>query len=133
MTWEDRSRAEKSICPSFADLVGKTIVDVEMSKGDGDDRIDFTLSTGETFRLYHEQDCCEGVNIADVNGDLAKLRGEVKLAEESTNSEDDPPEYPDSWTWTFYRIATDAEHVDIRWLGESNGYYSESVDWMLVA
>lgn len=130
--FKDYKSTEQSICPTFTDLVGKTITDVTVAKDCDDDHIDFTLASGETFRLYHAQDCCESVHINDINGDLAKLRGEVKLAEESSN-ESDPPIRADSWTWTFYRIATDSQHVDIRWLGESNGYYSESVDWTLVA
>lgn len=86
------------------------------------------ISNTHKYTMYHEQNCCETVEISDITGDLDDLVGvPIIQASEETN-EDNPPEGADSFTWTFYNIATIKGYVTIRWLGESNGYYSESVD-----
>lgn len=45
--------------------------------------------------------------------------------------EPEPGDEWDSHTWTFYRFVTMLGTVTVRWLGESNGYYSESVDFVM--
>jgi hypothetical protein len=69
------------------------------------------------------------VRLEELHGDLSDLEGTPILAAScETNSEGaKPQEYSDSWTWTFYRFTTIKGSVVMRWLGESNGYYSESV------
>lgn len=73
--------------------------------------------------------CCEQVSVEDVVGDVDDLVGSpILVCEESTNSTFPPlNELDESYTWTFYKIATIKGWVDIRWYGESNGYYSEDV------
>lgn len=116
----------------FEELLGKTLVSVENIGGE---ELLFTLDTGEKYKLFHAQDCCEGVGIEDIIGDLNDLVGSpILMAEEvsqNTNPEGITKEYQDSFTWTFYKLATIKGYVTIRWYGESNGYYSESVDWAI--
>lgn len=112
-----------------SELVGKTFINVAASELE----IFFEVSGEERYRLFHHQDCCECVSIEDISGDLEDLIGSPIIRfEESTNAY--PPLFtpyrdytPDSETWTFYRIQTAKGLVVIRWYGESNGYYSESV------
>jgi uncharacterized protein YegJ (DUF2314 family) len=116
--------------PTFEDLVGSTLSALD---NQNDKALVFTLDTGEKYKLYHDQDCCESVFIEDIVGDLDDLIGvPILMAEEATNSKNpEGVEFPDqdSFTWTFYKLATIKGSVTIRWYGESNGYYSESVDW----
>lgn len=108
-------------------LVGKTLIAVERY---GSDRITFKASTGESWEMVYEQDCCASCSIEDVVGDLQDLVGApIAMAEVATNS-NDPKEYSghtdESHTWTFYKLATAKGYVTIRWYGSSNGYYSET-------
>ena len=84
--------------------------------------------------MYHSQDCCEDVSIDDIVGNLEDiLNQEILIAEEVSNKDPKPEEYHESCTWTFYKIVTNRGAVTLRWYGTSNGYYSESVDFVLLA
>lgn len=110
-------------------LVGKTLAKIEGAH-EGGTFIVFTCSDGEQFVMFHAQDCCEDVRIDDINGDINDLIGlPITMAEESTNHEEFYDYDVDSCTWTFYKLATPKGYVNIKWYGESNGYYSESVDF----
>ena len=113
----------------FKSLEGQTLKNIEVIEKE---QIVFTITDGTKYTLYHSQDCCEHVYIEDICGDLSDLLDSpILLAEECTSIDLPPPkghEYPeDSHTWTFYKLATIKGSVTIRWYGESNGYYSESV------
>ncbi len=115
---------------NFSILTGKILTKVEVQ--DVDERILFTTSDGMKYTMYHRDDCCESVNIEDICGDFEDLYGEeLVIAEEVSNSTDDPKDgYDESFTWTFYKLVTNKGSVTIRWYGTSNGYYSESVDFV---
>ncbi len=117
-------------------LVGKTLTGG--IRDDDYDTLTFVTSDGERYQQFHSQDCCESVHIEEIVGDLDDLIGTPILLAEEVESENETPEgmpspqHAESYTWTFYKLATAKGHVTIRWLGESNGYYSESVDFRRV-
>ncbi len=108
---------------TMAELLGHTMDDVE---ADGDTMV--FLSGEQAWVFFHEDDCCESVGIEDIVGDVADLVGSPILRSEEADSSDAPePQGADSYTWTYYKFATVKGDVDVRWLGTSNGYYSEAV------
>ncbi len=123
----------------FSELLGKTLISVTGTEKDSD-KITFITATGETYILEHDQDCCESVTVEDVIGSVDDLMGHpILIAEESSNKDDgfidpdpDKTSRAESCTWTFYKLATIKGYVDIRWFGQSNGYYSEYVNFKLV-
>lgn len=122
----------------FSELLGRTITKIE--GGVGDVELTFICDDGTKYRMFHDQDCCESVDIEDIAGDLNDLIGSpITLVDESTNSEENPSDtkkdtsYQESFTWTFYRLETIKGSVTLRWYGHSNGYYSEAVDFERLA
>ena len=123
----------------FETLKGKTLISIENL----DNReIIFKTDSNETYRLIHYQDCCEDVYVESIDGNLDNLLNTPILQAEVVTKYDEIDNYEnlqdcekdaDSYTWTFYKIATFNGYVTIRWFGESNGYYSEEVDFEKVS
>jgi hypothetical protein len=110
-------------------LLGQVLTKITGAAGAED--MELTAQDGKVYVFYHAQDCCESVRIAEIVGDLNDLIGEPLTEAEEVSSRDTPPVDADSATWTFYKLGTRKGSVTVRWLGESNGYYSESVDFAL--
>lgn len=100
-------------------IVGKTVQSVV---NNNNEELVFEFTDGSSCKFYHEQDCCESVNI-DYIEDLSVLKGVTLTAvnrEEYTNSES---------TITNFWFLSEKEKIQVTWLGTSNGYYSESVNF----
>lgn len=110
---------------AFKELLGKYISRAEVD----DFEVYFYLGRDglSFYKLYHFQDCCENVYVEDVCGDVKDICGIITEAEEVTSGEN-IKDGDISATWTFYKIGTQKGSITIRFYGESNGYYSESVD-----
>lgn len=106
------------------EMLGKIFYSVEKNS-EGNELI-FRMNGWESvFKFFHEQDCCESVWIEDIAGELTDLEGvPITEAEVVTNKDSC---HDESRTWTFFKFGTEKGCVTVRWCGESNGYYSESV------
>lgn len=112
-------------------LVGETLTHIDVFV----DEILLTTESGRKIKIYHDQDCCESVGIVDTEGNWQFLVGKplVKASEE-INPDNDPifsqiKQEDFSRTDTKLTFRTNDNTVISRWIGESNGYYSESVDF----
>jgi len=112
----------------FEVLLGKTLKSIEC---DPDNReLLFTDVNNIKYRMFHDQQCCEDVYLSEIIGDLNDLiYSPIFQAEEVINKIDEPVKQDKYGTWTFYKLATIKGNVTLRWYGESNGYYSEKVDF----
>lgn len=92
------------------------------------DSVKFTFKSHpelDYITFTHFQDCCESVYIESIAGDLSDLENSpILIAAEVSDSYD---RSNSEGNWTFYRFSTIKGSVVIRWIGESNGYYSTDV------
>lgn len=125
----------------FDTLVGKTFTRVSRERNSNNVPYILFQNADERYAMYHSQDCCESVDIEDINGDLSDLENVPILSAQELSNDNSNPDirHPpksrgeESYTWTFYHLRTSKGYVMIRWYGTSNGYYSESVDLYKVA
>ena len=110
-----------------SEMLGKTLISIEGMEN-GNDEVYFNCSDGSKYFMYHEQDCCESVSIEDVCGNVEDLTGSPLLMSEETNIESGES-IAGSCTSTWYKFGTIKGYVTVRWHGESNGCYSEEVNF----
>ena len=81
------------------------------------------------LEMGHHQDCCETVYLADVVGSFEDFIGYplLEVSETIVNNE----LIGESSTASYYNFKTVKANVQLRWIGESTGYYSETVDCYL--
>jgi hypothetical protein len=121
----------------LSELVGKTIKSL-IGLSEESDEVKISTECGQQYMFHHEQDCCESVRLNDFEADHDDFIGAKVISAEEVSSDDAkaPDGHDESWgdsyTWTFYKIETDKGGIWMRWLGESNGYYSESVSFIWV-
>ena len=109
------------------ELNGETLTHIDVAKEHGEDQILLTTESGREIRIYHEQDCCETVRIVDTEGEWHDLIGKPILEATKEEEQRETEDY-ESETKTALTFRVDGATVISRWIGESNGYYSESVD-----
>lgn len=119
----------------FEKLLGRTVARIEGADV-GSESITFYCTDGANLTLYHSHECCESVEVSEIIGDIADLIDTpITLAEIAVSENETPADVVagesdylgESYTWTFYKLATVRGYVTLRWLGSSNGYYSERV------
>lgn len=118
----------------LSELNGKVIKEIKGLEKSSEE-VDIHTECGKHYRFYHDQDCCESVDLDDFEGDADHLVGALIVSAEEVASEAPEgreDEWTESQTWTFYKIETNKGGIWMRWLGESNGYYSESVEFIWV-
>ena len=119
---------------AFDQVIGITLSEVRQAEK-GSSAIMLLSACGRAFSMHHNDLCSEEVSLDDVEGDISDIVGSPITLAEKTTSPDTPEDAQDrlmqlSQTWTFYRIGTAKGLVVLRWFGESNGYYSEEVDFV---
>lgn len=115
---------------NWHDLKGQLITRVVASAIDDEVTV---YTTGINLRAYHQSACCESVRLIRTEGDIENLAGATILNAEDDSGAQDPDwhkePYEYSHTWTKLTLNTTKGDVHFWFLGESNGYYGETLDF----
>jgi len=88
-------------------------------------------TSGGVYGITHLQECCECVRLERSELCEASIGEEILEASEEF-IENDPKwftgSHDESYTWSIYTIRTASGVSTIYFLGESNGYYSETTE-----
>lgn len=105
----------------FNTLKGKIITKIV----NRDDRVEFYTNDGRFTLISFESWCGNDVRVwlENKSDDFSGvLNSPVLLAEETSDS-------ANGYSYTFYKLSTNKDSVTLRFCGESNGYYSEKMDF----
>ena len=109
------------------ELSGKTFVSIKAC----DDELVLMDTNNVEYKLQHYYDCCETMSCPKVEGAVADILNKtIVLAEDDYPA--DPDWYKDyadeSHTWSRFALGTaDGSKVTWWFLGQSNGYYGETM------
>ena len=116
---------------TYTEFSGKTIQEIRGCKKHSDE-VTIKFTDGSCLKFYHRQDCCETVLLEDfditpewlIDSKIISVEERISRSGEEISHY----EWTYSYTWSFYVIKTSSSTMVLRWYGESNGWYSETVD-----
>lgn len=116
----------------ISNLIGTTLLGYHIFDDD-DEKLIMFYDDFYNYTFYHDQDCCENVFLEGENKLLeseikAILNSPIVLAEARTDTSNSERGNEYSETFTFYTLRTHNDTLTLRFVGRSNGYYSERVD-----
>lgn len=117
---------------TYTEFSGKIIQEIRGCKKHSDE-VTIMFTDGSCLKFYHQQDCCESVLLEDyditpewlVDSKIISVEERIYRSGEGIEPLNT---YDQSYTWSFYAIKTSSSTMVLRWYGESNGWYSETVD-----
>jgi len=110
-------------------LKGERLISVDGLK-DGSEEVILKTASGRVFKMYHQQDCCESVQITRHSSFYGNADNPLEVHEAEEKIEQNIPASESATRTTFIINGGSYSGFFIEWVGESNGYYSESVSFV---